>query len=108
LNRAKLFEVQPEQVGNVEVLAFGGAYTFEVDIRNTIRYFQLAITCEAVIDTDPAEGVSFSGTGTFEIFIERGFQQCIGWSIAHTRHFDGRQIRVITDAARKVNVDPGI
>ena len=77
-------------------------------MRDAVSNFESTVASEAIIDADPAEGSSFGGAGTFEVFIERGLQQCIGWSIAHTRHFDGRQIRVITDAARKVNVDPGI
>ena len=77
LNIAKLLEIQSEQTGNVEVLTFGGAYTFEVDIRNTVLHFQSTIACEAVIDTDPTEGGSFGGAGTFEVFVERGLQQNI-------------------------------
>ena len=77
LNIVELFEIQPEQIGDVEIPAFGGTYTSEINFRHAIHYFQSAVACEAVVDTDPAEGSSFRRAGTFEIFVERGLQQNI-------------------------------
>ena len=73
----ELFEIQRDQVSNVEALAFGHAGTFKINVRDTVLHLQSAIACEAVIDTDPTEGSSFGCAGTFEVFIERGLQQNI-------------------------------
>ena len=69
LNLVELLEIQPEEIGDVEIPAFGGTYTSEINIRHAIHYFQSAVACEAVVDTDPAEGSSFRRAGTFEIFV---------------------------------------
>ena len=77
LDRAELLEIQPEQISDVEVFAFGGAYTCKIHMCDTVSDFESAVACETVIDTDPAEGGPFGCTGTFEVFIERGLQQNI-------------------------------
>ncbi len=80
----ELLEIQIEQVGNIEVPAFGGADALEVDVRDAIDYFQFGVASEAVINGDPSIIVSLGRARTFEVFIERAFKQCIGACIAHT------------------------
>jgi len=70
LNLTELFKIQSEQISDVKVFAFGGAHTGKIYMRDAVRNFESAVACETVIDTDPTEGSSFDGTGTFEIFIQ--------------------------------------
>ena len=73
LDLRELFEIQIDQVDDVEVLAFGGTCTCQVNVRDAIVYFQIAVAGKAVIDSDPAIGIPFGRTWTFEELIERGF-----------------------------------
>ena len=90
LDRRELLEIQVDQVGDVEVFAFGGTYTFEINVGNAIRHFQFAIASEAIIDRDPTKGSSLGCTRTFEIFIQRCFEQSIGGRVTYTCDFNRR------------------
>lgn len=90
LDRGELLEVQVDQVGNIEVFAFGSTHAFEIDVGNAIRHFQFAIAGEAIIDRDPAVGIFLGSAGSFEIFIKRCFKQSIGGCVTHTYYFNRR------------------
>lgn len=77
LNLRELLEIQPNQIGDIKVLAFRSTHAGQVDVGNAIRDFQAAIACKSVIDTDPAIDEAFSGTWTLEKFVERPFRQPI-------------------------------
>jgi len=55
----ELFEIQVEQVGNIEILAFGCTDSLEIHVRDLIVYFKPAITCETVIHSDPSVFIFF-------------------------------------------------
>lgn len=108
LNIIELFEIQCKQISNVEVLALRGAHAFEIDVRNTVVYFQFAVACKAVVDADPAVGVFLCCAGTFEECIESGFIHNIGFCPTYACALDRRRVQVVAELARKINIDLGI
>src|SRR4026208_292983 len=74
-------------------------------MRDAIADFQYAISCETVIERDPAKGESFRCTRTFEIFIQRSLRQCIGTRPAITGYNEGRQIILVTEPVYHIQVN---
>lgn len=72
LDLGKLFEIRADEIGNIEVSAFGSAGTCEINVRDAICNFQFAIASESVVDRDPAVCKSFRGTRTLKVFVQRG------------------------------------
>lgn len=90
-----MLEIQRDQIRDVEIPPIGSTCSFEKDMRDVVADFQPAITCEAVIERDPAKGESFSCTWTFEIFVESALIQGTGARPAITGHNKGRKVGFI-------------
>ena len=102
LDRGELLEVQVDQIGDVEVLAFGGANAFEIHAGNAVLHFQFGVTGEAVVDADPAVGGALGCAGSFEVFIQHRCIHCIRPDITYSRHFNGRRIGIVTGAVCEI------
>src|SRR5688572_14046210 len=74
-------------------------------MRDTIADFQVAISCESVIERDPAKGEPFCRTWTFEVFIQRGLRQCIGARPAVTSDDEGWQVILVTEPVHHIKID---
>ena len=70
----ELLEIEVDEICNIEIPAFRCTYAFEVNMCNAVTYFQVIVTCETVIDTNPAVLIFFCCARTFEKFIERSFE----------------------------------
>ena len=77
LHFGELLEIEPDQVSNVEIVAIRCAHTREIHMSDAVIYIQFAIASKSIVDRDPAIGITFGRARTFEVFVERGFEQCI-------------------------------
>ena len=89
-NFGELLEIQIDEVGNVEVPAFGQTHAFEIHMGDPILQFKFTVACESVIDRDPAVGVFFRRAGTFEVFIQNRANDIIGTRPADSGRFKWR------------------
>ena len=105
LNIRELFEIKADEVGNIEVFAFGSAYTRQIDVSNAVCDLELAITSESVIHADPTVIIALRRTGTFEEFVECRLRQHIAVRPALACHFDGRQVIFVTKLVCKIDID---
>ncbi|MCK7519367.1 MAG: hypothetical protein MZV64_17390 [Ignavibacteriales bacterium] len=105
LDLGELLEVQPDQVGDVEVPAFGEAGAGQVDASNAIIHFQFAVAGKAVIDRDPTVGEAFGRAGTLEVFVQHGGVYRVRADVARSRHFNRGCVGVVTSTAGKIHLD---
>jgi len=105
LDHGELLEIKADEISNVEIFAFRCACPGQIDVCHTVGDFQFTVAGESVIDGDPAIRITFRGAGTFEIFIERCLRQHARARPAVTGHFDGRQVVVVAELVRKVDID---
>ena|SRR5687768_7870812 len=68
-NFGELFEVQHNQIRDVELAPIGHAGAGQEDVRDAIADVQVAVAGESVIERDPAEGESLGGARPLEVFI---------------------------------------
>ena len=59
LNIVELLEIQHDQIRDIEITSIRCACSFEEDMRDAITDLQPAVTCESIIERDPAKGESF-------------------------------------------------
>ena len=101
----ELLEIQTEQIGDIELLAFRRASACQINICHTIIDLQPAVTGESVIDADPAVKITLGGTRSLKVFVESALRLHIAANPAFAGYFDRRQACFITHLVRKVDVD---
>ena len=72
LDGTELFQIQRDQVGDVEIFPARNTGTLEVDMRHIADDLQLGEPCKTVIDGGVAPAI-FCSPRTFEIFLQSAF-----------------------------------